>query len=85
MKAPTMHYIKKYSDGWAIHDDNNKRSRLLTPQEVKAVESVLNQELQENVELRENFEAYALRVRFVEQTFQGRKYITIPRIDIEEI
>jgi hypothetical protein len=32
-----MYYIKKYSNGWAIHNDDNGSSRLLTYQEVEAV------------------------------------------------
>ena len=32
-----MYYIRKYSNGWAIHNDDNGSSRLLTHQEVEAV------------------------------------------------
>jgi len=32
-----MYYIRKYSNGVAIHNDANGCSRLLTEQEVKAV------------------------------------------------
>jgi hypothetical protein len=32
-----MYYIRKYSNGWAIHNDDNGRSRLLNEEEVKAV------------------------------------------------
>jgi hypothetical protein len=32
-----MYYIRKYSNGWAIHNDDNGSSRLLTQQEVEAV------------------------------------------------
>jgi hypothetical protein len=32
-----MYYIRKYSNGWAIHNDANGCSRLLTEQEVEAV------------------------------------------------
>ncbi len=32
-----MYYIRKYSNGWAIHNDDNGRSRLLIDQEVEAV------------------------------------------------
>ena len=32
-----MDYIRKYCDGWAIHNDDNGKSRLLNDQEVKAV------------------------------------------------
>ena len=32
-----MFYIRKYSNGWAIHNDANGCSRLLTQQEVEAV------------------------------------------------
>jgi hypothetical protein len=32
-----MYYIRKYSNGWAIHNDDNGGSRLLTLQEMEAV------------------------------------------------
>jgi hypothetical protein len=32
-----MYYIKKYSNGWAIHNDDNGESRLLNEEEVKSV------------------------------------------------
>lgn len=32
-----MYYIRKYSNGWAIHNDDNGASRLLTDQEIEAV------------------------------------------------
>ena len=32
-----MYYIRKYSNGWAIHNDDNGCSRLLTAQEIEAV------------------------------------------------
>ena len=32
-----MYYIRKYCDGWAIHNDDNGCSRLLNDQEVEAV------------------------------------------------
>lgn len=32
-----MYYIKKYADGWALHDDATGLSRLLLPVEVEAV------------------------------------------------
>jgi hypothetical protein len=32
-----MYYIKKYSNGYAIHNDGNGNSRLLTPNEIEAV------------------------------------------------
>ena len=32
-----MYYIRKYSNGWAIHNDDNGGSRLLTAQEMEAV------------------------------------------------
>jgi hypothetical protein len=32
-----MYYIRKYSNGWAVHNDDNGASRLLTAQEVEAV------------------------------------------------
>lgn len=31
-----MYYIRKYSNGWAIHNDANGFSRLLTPSEIEA-------------------------------------------------
>ena len=32
-----MYYIRKYCDGWAIHNDDNGKSRLLNDQEIEAV------------------------------------------------
>jgi len=32
-----MYYIRKYANGWAIHNDDNGESRLLDGQEVEAV------------------------------------------------
>ncbi len=32
-----MYYIRKYSNGWAIHNDSNGKSRLLNEHEVEAV------------------------------------------------
>ncbi len=32
-----MYYIRKYSNGWAIHKDDNGEARLLNEEEVKAV------------------------------------------------
>jgi hypothetical protein len=32
-----MYYIRKYSNGWAIHNDDNGEARLLNEEEVKAV------------------------------------------------
>jgi hypothetical protein len=32
-----MYYIRKYADGWAIHNDDNGEARLLTAQEVESV------------------------------------------------
>ncbi|MGE0773090.1 MAG: hypothetical protein AB7K37_15410 [Cyclobacteriaceae bacterium] len=32
-----MYYIRKYSNGWAIHNDDNGEARLLNDQEVEAV------------------------------------------------
>ncbi len=32
-----MHYIKKYADCWAIHNDDNGKSRKLTLKEVEEV------------------------------------------------
>lgn len=33
-----MYYIKKYADCWAIHNDDNGKSRRLTATEVLAVQ-----------------------------------------------
>jgi hypothetical protein len=33
-----MHYIKKYADCWAIHNDDNGKSRRLTETKVLAVQ-----------------------------------------------
>ena len=38
-----MFYIRKYSNGWAIHNDANGCSRLLTQQEVEAVKKEFSQ------------------------------------------
>lgn len=32
-----MYYIRKYSNGWAIHNDDNGAARLLNEQEVEAI------------------------------------------------
>ena len=32
-----MYYIRKYNNGWAIHNDNNGQARLLNEEEVKAI------------------------------------------------
>ena len=32
-----MYYIRKYSNGWAIHNDDNGEARLLNEEEVKVV------------------------------------------------
>jgi hypothetical protein len=32
-----MYYIRKYANGWAIHNDDNGESRLLNDQEMEAV------------------------------------------------
>lgn len=32
-----MYYIRKYSNGWAIHNDDNGEARLLNDQEIEAV------------------------------------------------
>ena len=32
-----MYYIRKYSNGWAIHNDDNGEARLLNDDEVEAV------------------------------------------------
>jgi hypothetical protein len=37
LNLTTMYYIRKYSNGVAIHNDETGRSRLLTEAEVKAV------------------------------------------------
>jgi hypothetical protein len=34
----TMYYIKKYADCWAIHNDDNGKSRPLTEKEVTTVQ-----------------------------------------------
>jgi hypothetical protein len=33
----TLYYIRKYADGWAIHNDENGKSRLLNEQEIEAL------------------------------------------------
>jgi hypothetical protein len=33
-----MYYIKKYADCWAIHNDDNGKSRPLTEKEVETVQ-----------------------------------------------
>jgi hypothetical protein len=33
-----MYYIKKYADCWAIHNDDNGKSRPLTEKEVESVQ-----------------------------------------------
>lgn len=38
-----MYYIRKYSNGWAIINDDNGCSRLLTQQEVEAVKKEFRQ------------------------------------------
>lgn len=38
-----MFYIRKYSNGWSIHNDANGCSRLLTQQEVEAVKKEFSQ------------------------------------------
>jgi hypothetical protein len=32
-----MYYVKKYSNGWAITNDNNGLSRLLTEKEIEKI------------------------------------------------
>jgi hypothetical protein len=32
-----MYYIRKYSNGWAIHNDDNGEARLLSDQEIETV------------------------------------------------
>lgn len=44
-----MYYIKKYCDGWAIHNDDTGHSRLLTEQEVQAVQQEFPQLADEKV------------------------------------
>ena len=44
-----MFYIRKYSNGWAIYNDANGCSRLLTEQEVEAVKKEFPQLEAENV------------------------------------
>lgn len=36
-----MYYIKKYIDGWAIHNDDSGAARLLTEEEIEAVKKEL--------------------------------------------
>jgi hypothetical protein len=36
-----MYYIKKYANCWAIHNDQNGRSRKLTLQEIESVKNEL--------------------------------------------
>jgi len=44
-----MYYIRKYSNGVAIHNDETGRSRLLTESEVKAVKKEFPQLEEESV------------------------------------
>ena len=44
-----MFYIRKYSNAWAIHNDKNGCSRLLTEQEVEAVKKEFPQLEEEKV------------------------------------
>ena len=44
-----MFYIRKYSNGWAIINDDSGCSRLLTQQEVEAVKKEFPQLADENV------------------------------------
>lgn len=37
LNESVMYYIRKYSNGWAIHNDENGSSRLLTADEMEAV------------------------------------------------
>ncbi len=37
-----MYYIKKDADCWAIHNDDNTKSRSLTEEEVEAVQEELS-------------------------------------------
>lgn len=36
-----MYYIKKYTNCWAIHNDDNNQSRALTPAEAETVQNEL--------------------------------------------
>ncbi len=38
-----MYYIKKYADCWAIHNDDNGKSRKLTDKEVEEVKKELSE------------------------------------------
>lgn len=38
-----MYYIRKYSNGWAIHNDDNGEARLLNEEEVEAVKKEIPQ------------------------------------------
>jgi len=38
IKPYSMYYVKKYADCWAIHNDDNGKSRPLTEAEVQAVQ-----------------------------------------------
>ena len=44
-----MYYIRKYSNGWAIHNDDNGEARLLNEQEAEAVKKEFPQLEDENV------------------------------------
>lgn len=44
-----MYYIRKYSNGWAIHNDDNGLSRLLTYHEVEMVKKEFPQLQDEKV------------------------------------
>lgn len=44
-----MYYIRKYSNGWAIHNDDNGESRLLNEREVEAIKKEFPQLEDENV------------------------------------
>ena len=44
-----MYYIRKYCDGWAIHNDDNGEGRLLNAQEVEAVKREFPQLADEKV------------------------------------
>ena len=38
-----MYYIRKYADCWAVHNDNNGKSRPLTPQEEEMIKEAFKE------------------------------------------
>ncbi|HEX8607755.1 MAG TPA: hypothetical protein VF679_03865 [Pedobacter sp.] len=57
-----MYYIKKYADCWAIHNDDNGKSRPLTEKEVEAVKQELAELKDEKV-----ITVYADQIRTIER------------------